>query len=423
MIESGYKPRVKSPANAGGMWQFIPGTAVDQGLRIDEWVDERFDPLKSTRAAARYLRKQYDLFGSWPLAMAAYNGGAGTVSKAINTYNATDYFKLVEYGAMYDETRRYVPRIMAAAAIGKNLESFGFEGLQLHESWSYELVQVPGGVRLSLLADAAGTELDTLRELNPELLADQTPPGDDYSLRIPNGSSSRFVSAFDELAERYGTEHERLTLRFGESVEMVAARVGIPERVLREVNGLSSRERAAYGSVLIVPLANRKPAGTSSADEKPLVVLPSEDFAFSNRSRYFYRVNRGDSVEELSEFFGLRSQQLALWNDLDAAAKLRDGMVLQVFLDDDFDRSQAILMDETAVEAVLMGSDEHQAAEAKRGKSSASKKGKSYTVKKGDTVSKIAKKFGVKSQDLIRWNNLDKKGTIRKGMRLVIYSK
>jgi len=176
MIESGYRTTAVSPASATGMWQFMSGTARDMGLRVDRYVDERNDPVKATRAAARYLKRQYRRFGNWPLAMAAYNGGAGTVAKGIRTYNSNDYFKLVEYGAMYNETRRYVPKILAAALIAKNPEAFGFGGLTGDPEWRYDEVEVPGDTRLSLLAQAAGTSMETLQSLNPELVRKQTPP-------------------------------------------------------------------------------------------------------------------------------------------------------------------------------------------------------------------------------------------------------
>ena len=419
MIESGYKTQVKSHANAGGMWQFVPGTAMDQGLVIDEWVDERFDPPKATRAAARYLAKQYNRFESWPLAMAAYNGGAGTVYKAIRRYNTNDYFKLVEYGAMYDETRRYSPKILAAALIGENPEAFGFEGLIKEEPWSFDEVDVPGDLRLSLVADAAGCEVEDLEALNPELLKKQTPPDrESYTLRIPKGTRSSFIAKFDDLEARYGGEHLRVPLRFGETVEMVAKRTGIAERVLREINGLSKHERASYGGELIVPSKSVEEKKAKEED-KVTVLLPKEEFAFDNKKRVFYQVNSGDTVDEIAEHFGLRRVQVALWNDLDLNAKLQSSLTLQLFLDPEQDTSDAVVLEESQVKAVVIGSKEYK--ELKQGKAK-KKKGKyrSYKVKRGDTVSKIAKKFGVSVKDIVRWNNLDKKATIRRGMRLVI---
>lgn len=420
MIESGFKTQVKSPANAGGMWQFIPGTALDMGLRIDSYVDERFDPIKATRAAAKYLKKQHTRFGSWPLAMAAYNGGAGTVSKAIDTYNSNDYFQLVEYGAMYDETRRYVPKIMAAALVANNPKSFGFDGLIADSLFSYDEVEVPGDVRLSLLADAAGTSLEELEELNPELLQKQTPPDRElYTLRIPKGSASTFVENFDNLAEKYGKKHERVELRFGETLEMVARRTGVPARVLREINGLANKERAPYGSALLVPTKGRSAGEEETASkEKRVVLIPKEEFEFEGRTRVFYDVNRGDTLEEIAEHFDLRKVQIALWNDLDVTAKLRSGLTLQLFLPEDAS-VDAIVLRESEVQAIEIGSEAYEKWTKTKSDSGVSRT--TYKVQKGDSVSKIAKKFSVKNNDIIRWNNLDSKGTIRVGMRLVIH--
>ncbi|PJB41289.1 MAG: hypothetical protein CO108_13335 [Deltaproteobacteria bacterium CG_4_9_14_3_um_filter_63_12] len=419
MIESGFKTQVKSPANAGGMWQFIPGTALDMGLRIDAYVDERFDPIKATRAAAIYLKRQHAKFGSWPLAMAAYNGGAGTVSKAIDTYNSNDYFQLVEYGAMYDETRRYVPKIMAAALVANNPKSFGFDGLASDPAWDYDEVEVPGDVRLSLLADAVGSTLEELEELNPELLLKQTPPDrETYTLRIPAGTGSLFVENFDNLVEKYGKKHERITLRFGETIERVAQKTGVPTRVLREINGFANKERAPYGTTLLVPTKGRSAVEPESPSKEMRVVLvPKEEFTFEGRERVFYDVNKGDTLEEIADHFGLRKVQVALWNDLDATAKLREGLTLQLFLPQDH-ATDAILSLESEVRALEIGSEEYEDWTQSKTQSEGNRT--TYKVQKGDSVSKIAKKFSVKSTDLIRWNNLDSKGTIRLGMRLVI---
>ncbi len=423
MIESGYRTKVKSPANAAGMWQFIPGTAVDMGLKIDAYVDERLDPFKATRTAARYLKRQKDRFGSWPLAMAAYNGGSGTVSKAIGLYNTNDYFKLVAYGAMYDETRRYVPKILAAAMIAKNPRVFGFDGLVMEPAWTFDEVDVPGGLRLALLADAAGTDLATLEEYNPELLKGETPPGvSAYTLRLPAGSAAEFVERFDRVSELYGKDHQRVRLKFGQTIEMLAAELEVPARLLRQVNGYSRNERAPYGAEIIVPskaLGSDKSA--KAAVQKGYVLVPNQDFQFTDRVRYLYHVNAGDKVEEIAQAFDLRPNQIALWNDLDLAAKLRSGMGLQLFLPAGFDVSGTMLMTEDEVKAIAIGSEAHEALSASTRASSP--RGVGYSVKRGDTVSSIAKRHGVTVKQIIEWNNLDKNGTIRTGTRLVLYPK
>ncbi|MGI5830644.1 MAG: transglycosylase SLT domain-containing protein [Bradymonadia bacterium] len=435
MIESGFKTRVKSPASAGGMWQFIPSTGVSMGLIINEYVDERFDPEKSTRAAAEYLRKQYQRYHSWPLAMAAYNGGPGTVNVAIDRYNATDYFKLVEYGAMYDETRRYVPKILAAALIGKNPKVFGFEGLIYDEAWNFDVVELPARTKLDSVAKAARCSPELIAELNPELLKDYTPPYvNNYKLRIPAGSMQGFVERFDDLNKKYAKDNERVTLKFGQSIELLAEEIGVPARVLRALNGFDSRETAPYGSEILVPkgaIARSKKSEErrkdGENDHRTVVLVSSENFSFPDRNRYFYTTLRGDKLGVIAMHLGISKRQLALWNDLDPSAKLRPNMHLQVFLPKNKDISQIVLLAEQDARIIKKGSpdfaawrEERLAQNKAQSKVSATSRSSSkyYTVQRGDSLSKIAKKFNVPMSHLLKWNKLKKSSTIKTGMKL-----
>ncbi|MEO1272684.1 MAG: lytic transglycosylase domain-containing protein [Myxococcota bacterium] len=201
LIESGFSPRAHSIANAGGMWQFIPATAVNYGLRIDGEVDERRDPVKATRAAARLLRNLYEKLGSWPLAMAGYNAGSGHVMQAMRKANSNNYWAIARRGGLCDRTRDYVAKILAAALIGNNRAMFGFEGIVPREPVAFEVIQVPSGTSLSAVADAVGVGVDALRALNPELLAARTPGrGQLYPLNIPRGRTRAFVENFDQVA-------------------------------------------------------------------------------------------------------------------------------------------------------------------------------------------------------------------------------
>ena len=443
MIESGFKTRVKSPASAAGMWQFMAGTGAEMGLIIDEYVDERFDPIKAAHAAAKYLKKQYARYNSWPLARAAYNGGPGTVNVAIDRYNTTDYFKLVQYGAMYDETRRYVPRILAAAIIGRNPDAFGFGGLKPEPPFVFDLVDVPGNTRLAQLAEAAGCAVDTLKELNPELLKDVTPPGADYALRIPQGRHASFVDKFDQVKKKYANASDTMTLRFGETIETLGAEIGVPARVLRNLNGLGAKQAAAYGSELNVPNGSKR-QGRVNADEdaKPLALVTPETFTFNDRTRIFYETQKGDSLRDIADAFGVMPNQLAIWNECDIWAKLRPQMYLQIFVSPSTDLQNVRYFRDEDLRVVVRGSEEHLAIiEAKRSKNvrnakaAAKNSGKSggktqtsgkyivHTVQKGDSLSKIAKKYGVSVPALLKLNGLTEKSAIHKGQQLKVKKK
>ena len=444
MIESGFKTRVKSPKAAGGMWQFMPGTGVEMGLRIDQWVDERFDPIKAAHAAARYLKKQYQRFESWPLAMAAYNGGPGLVNAAIDKYNTNDFFKLVSYGAMYDETRRYAPKILAAATIGKNPDAFGYGGLVLEKPLRFDTVEVPGGTRLERIAEASGSKLEEIEELNPELLKRQTPPNESWIVRIPKGSASKFVEKFDALSTKYRST-ESYVVRFGETIETMSARSGQPARVIQALNHIDSRENVLYGSSILLPAGasvkiatfeqQRRDAassGTLKEEERLLALIPKPEFSLPKERRYFYVTQRGDQLYAIAEAFGVTLTQLALWNDLDIYARLRPNMVIQVYVDPGRDLSGVMAIPENEARIVIKGSEEHRAmldaksrttqAKAKSAAATvpAASKVVYYTVGKGDTLSKIAKKYGVTVDQLMKWNKLKDAGSIRKGQKLIV---
>ncbi len=187
MIESGFDPRAKSRAGAKGLWQFMPGTARRYGLRVDQWVDERFDPERSTLAAAGYLRDLYALFSSWPLAWAAYNAGEVTVSRAIRKAGSHDFWALAATNHLRRETKDFVPQIEAATLLAREPERYGFE-FDAGDPPTVESVNVPASTDLRRLSAATGLSLATLRDLNPTLVRVATPPGTSWELRVPEGS-------------------------------------------------------------------------------------------------------------------------------------------------------------------------------------------------------------------------------------------
>jgi membrane-bound lytic murein transglycosylase D len=187
LVESGFNPHARSRARATGPWQFMKGTAKRYGLRVDKYVDERKDPNKSTVAAAYYLRDLYDQFGTWPLAMAAYNAGEGKVQRALEKTNAESFWDIAKTKHLRRETKEYVPRIMAATIIAKNPDQYGFSQTY-SEGHQFEEIVVGRPLLLRDIAKAAGVPFEELRRLNPELLKDVTPPDDeDYHLKVPVG--------------------------------------------------------------------------------------------------------------------------------------------------------------------------------------------------------------------------------------------
>jgi membrane-bound lytic murein transglycosylase D len=186
LIESGFSPFAVSPAAAVGPWQFIEGTARRYGLKVNKWVDERRDPEKSTRAAARYLRDLYRQFGCWYLAAAGYNAGEHRVEGAVGRNGEPDFWALAQKGLLPRETCNYVPQFIAAALIARNPGKFGVTEVAYQRPWSYERVKVPGGTDLHWFAQSLDLNYEALKELNPELKLGQA-PGDvaEYMLKVP----------------------------------------------------------------------------------------------------------------------------------------------------------------------------------------------------------------------------------------------
>ncbi|MDF0675452.1 MAG: transglycosylase SLT domain-containing protein [Nitrospira sp.] len=252
LVESGFNPYAYSRAKATGPWQFMKGTGQLYGLRIDHYVDERRDPIKSTVAAARYLRDLYDLFGAWPLAMAAYNAGEGKVLRALQKAQAESFSEISKTKLIRRETKQYVPRIMAATIIAKNPDQYGFnqDPVPLHQ---FEEVMVTRPLHFRAIANVTGIPYAELRLLNPELRRDATPPDDSaYHLKVPVGTSAKVVELIDRVpthkfpplhvsSQRVKTDAaRRYRVRMGDTLEKVSRRFHIPLKTLKALNNLSN---------------------------------------------------------------------------------------------------------------------------------------------------------------------------------------
>ena len=245
LIESNFQTQAVSPSGAVGLWQFVPETARKYGLRINSWVDERRDPLKSTRAAAAYLKDLHQHFGKWYLATAAYNAGQGAIKKAMSNSGAKDFWSLSDKTVLKDETRNFVPKFVAAALIADNPQKYGFSAINYDPALEYDEVEVGGNLQLARLAEMTGTETQTLKELNPELLQNYTPPGEQgFRVKLPAGNG-----AIVELLKQEEAQPERQTetaalvvheVRRGDTLLSIARRYGQEVRMLIELNGLKS---------------------------------------------------------------------------------------------------------------------------------------------------------------------------------------
>ncbi|PQJ36001.1 lytic transglycosylase [Salinibacter sp. 10B] len=368
MAESGLNPNARSWAGAVGMWQFMPSTGRRYGLSINAWVDERRDPEKATRAAARHLRDLYEEFEDWHLAMAAFNCGAGCVRRAIRRADEPDPSYWDAYDYLPRETRGYVPMFIAAAHVMQNPEAYGFEPAPPTPAFSYDYVAVHGSMlSLSTLADLSGTKRSVLESLNPELRRGRIPPSKDrYHLRIPLGSYPRFVWNYAELPAPQKQPATTYRVRSGDTLSEIAQRFGTSTDVLQRLNGLDNT-LIRQGQHLVVPVNDYDGALTTEAEnDRPMRVQygtstpvrpldpidttsetqsteattsasasPSTVAARSSSSgstdevSSVYRVQQGDTLGGIAERFGISVRQLRAWNDLNGS-RIYPGQRLQI---------------------------------------------------------------------------------------------
>jgi membrane-bound lytic murein transglycosylase D len=433
MIESGFETGARSRVGAGGVWQFMPGAARAYGLEVSYWIDGRRDPERAADAAARYLKDLYVRFGSWPLAFAAYNAGYGAVLRSITNYNTNDYWELIKHeSGLPWESSLYVPKILAAAIVGRNQAAFGFGDVAPDPPFAFDEVEVPAGTPLTTVARAAGAKSEVLEALNPQLLRGRTPPERGaMRVRVPTGTASVYAANIDKA--RAADKVDTVVLRFGETLDDVARARGLAVRELRRLNGVKDSGELRAGTAIVVPKrATAAPADKADGDapdapgkqaavgddDTVLVAVPDRSFSYEGRERVFYRARDGDSLDEIADAFGVRSDDLCEWNNVDPGAKLHPRMVLQIFVRKDFDPAGVMLLDPTKVRVVTLGSEEFLELEtARRGK-----KRLYYTAKAGDTLVKLGRRYGLTPGDLARINRFSYNTELHEGDRVVVYS-
>jgi len=330
MIESGFDPRAKSPAGAVGLWQFMKSTGSVYGLEVDKYQDQRRDPVRASRAAAHHLRDLHQRFGSWDLALAAYNMGYEQLLDAIDRTGTTDFNELSRQHAIPAETANYVPKIVAAALVADNLELYGFGDVDAYKPLHSAELSVPGGVGVDVIARAAGIGVTALRNFNPHLVGKFVPPGTEQTVYIPADTLSRARAALpamldqadrvtdadvlapDDLIGLGGSEHKKRD-RFDNWSEEESRLTFLPKPRRRSLRTLlRGREDAPRAEVSFDGVA--------------------EEFAprRSDRETVMYRVGQGDSLIAIAKQFAIDIDDLARDNGIDAEDTLREGTLLRL---------------------------------------------------------------------------------------------
>lgn len=423
MVESGFDPKARSPVGALGMWQFMPGTGRIYGLSQDRWADQRIHVQSATEAAADFLGDLYRRFGTWELAMAAYNMGYGGITGVVKKYNSNDYWALSHLeGSLPWETTLYVPKILSCAIVGRNLAKFGFQSVEIDPALTADEVVVPPGTPLASVAQAAGCKAKEIESLNPELRAGRTPPteGPGYSVRVPQGKGA---ACAEGLAKQRGIPADRYVVKTGESLSDIAESQRVPTARLIELNGMVPGEVLQSGTVLLVPAAPSPPApvpattpATAPDGERPVVIVPVDVYVYPDRKRVFYKAKTGDTAASLAEAFGVTTDELRRWNALDLRARLLDGMTLQVFASDQEKLGRVRWLSEAAVRTIVAGSEEFFAHFEEKGR-------RRIVVQAaaGETLEAIGKRHGVSPKLMERINRRGKSEPLAAGESVVLY--
>jgi len=282
VIESGFRNEANSKAKAVGMWQFIRATGRIYGLNGNAWLEERRDPIKATRAAARYLKRLYQITGDWYLAASSYNAGPLTLDRAIQNVGSRNFWDLARSRWLRTETKNYVPELCAAILVGRNPERYGLRVIPL-TPYAYETVAVSSMTSLSVLARCAGTDAATLRALNPELLRGSTPPGN-YLLRVPPGQAMDCLRQLARMPAGKRLDFQNYTVRKGDTLARLAKRFKLTEDDLLTANDITAKQFKPGKRLLVPPppslqLDDRDLAGRSerpkSLGDRPLPPLPT----------------------------------------------------------------------------------------------------------------------------------------------------
>ncbi len=393
LIESGFSNSATSRARAVGMWQFMKGTARLYGLRIDRWVDERRDPIKATDAAARHLKDLTEMFGSYYLAAAAYNAGAGRVSRGLNRLPDDDndtipsdatFFRLYDTKLLRRETKDYVPKLIAAAMIAKQPTKYGFPAMSPDAAGTYDSIVVPDQTALDVIARLADTTVAAIRELNPQYLRLTTPPGSTSVVRLPTGLGEATAVAYADLPAGKRMSYREHVVKSGETVGGLAKRYGVDAADIMASNPRLRSRTLRAGQLVIVPTAG------------PLAAEVARQLAAPEASEGdFHRVRRGETLRLIARRYGVSQRQLQVWNRLGKSTKLRSGQRLRV----------------SAPDLAVRSTSKAQTRSAK---------GHSHVVRPGETLSGLARRYGVSVQALREANGLPEDATLKRGARLKI---
>lgn len=371
LVESEGKANAVSPAGATGYWQFIRGTAMKYGLKVNRWVDERRNLEKSTRAAALYLKHLHSLFNDWLLACAGYNAGEGRIQRLIRRYPyIRTFWDISDDMPIRQETLAYVPRFVAALTISENRSKYGFMQPAGSQHRQYELVKVRGFVYLDRLARSMGTSPRLLSRMNPEFIRGCTPPGNGtYTIKVPKGKRDLAIAYLDRIHKK----NKRIRFivymtRKGDTLYDISRRYNSTISHIALVNRMNPSDLLPVGRELVVPVNSAKGIKSNKAS---------------------YMVRKGDTIESISQMFGVSVVDILRANSINRPYFIIPGSSIRI--------PNVIALFRQRPRSIT------------------------YRVKKGDTIWAISRHFSVPPSNIMRWNRLTSTATIYPGDKITIY--
>ena len=388
--ESGFHPLAVSRVGARGMWQFMGSRARGYGLQRSWWVDERQDPEKATRAAARHLKDLYSQFGDWYLAMAAYNSGPGTVQQAVRRTGYADFWELYRRNVLPKETRNYVPIIVAVTIMAKNPAQYGLDQLETEKPIAYDTVKIDYPIDLRLVAECVDAPAATLQDLNPSLLRWTTPKNQEFELRLPAGTKASYLSAIQAIPQDMRVWWRYHKIAPGDTLTSIAREYHSTPHAISQANDLEIQADLEPESKLVIPIAPGK--------------HPSSEQATYARRITRYKVHKGDTVQSVADNFGVPPAMVRRWNHLKGES-VQGRRVLYVHLP----------VTPNGSDAIRASSSKSQSSNRLR---RTAKTPTRHKVKQGETLSSIATSYKTTVAAIKHDNgNL---ATLRPGMILVI---
>lgn len=394
MIESGFSPHAYSRAHAVGLWQFIKATGRRYGLQVDGWEDDRRDPHKATRAAARHFRDLYNEHGDWYLAMVGYNAGPGRIKKAIKMTGSRDFWDMARHRrALRAETRDYVPKFIAAAIMSKMPERFGFTNIEYAKPYEYEIAVVETQTDLQVIAECAGVDQEEVKILNAHLYRGATPPVKNYEIRLPKGTKDKFNVAYAKVPKEKRIRIVYYRVKGGDTLSKIARKYGVSVKAIASANGIRNYRKLRKGQNLTIPLhgySAQKYASESKSRDSSRGV--------SGKSLFYHEVKPGETTGGIAEKYGMRVSDIKKWNGLNKRLTIRAGQKLKIY------------------KKIEMAS----SASSPTKKVTRSSVDIKHKLRRGETLGHVADKYGVSTKELMAWNGIDDPRRVRAGSMILV---